>query len=245
MTTLAQSGVELLQSDRSAGWAWESGSSPSLPGRHRLRGHVPPGRSALHARPLGPERAARARRAEGAGLLRLPAPPRGRPPHRSRAGRHPGRLRTGTQVSLFDVSNLAAPLVALPGEARRRLVLRGRVRPQGLPLLGAVRPRRDPGERLPRARGPSLLRGRGRLPHERRRPGGRAHHPRRRPAADLPGDRQLRPPRDHLGRQAPSSATSDSLAPVGWVPFRGDSAPSSGSPAARAQSRRRSRASGP
>ena len=75
----------------------------ALHGRARLRRHVPPDRSALHARPLRPDRAEGRRRAEDPRLLRLPAP----------GGENLllgiGREGPNVKASLFDVSNMAAP----------------------------------------------------------------------------------------------------------------------------------------
>ena len=56
--------------------------------RQGLRRDVPPGRSALHARPLQEDRSARRRRAEDPRLLGLPAPDLRRPAARRRPGRH-------------------------------------------------------------------------------------------------------------------------------------------------------------
>ncbi len=66
----------------------------ALPRRHRLRGHVPPGRSAVHARPRRSGAPGRPRGAQDPRLLGLPAPGRRRPAAGRRAERDRGRARS-------------------------------------------------------------------------------------------------------------------------------------------------------
>ena len=93
----------------------------ALPGRHGLRRHLPPGRPALRARPLGPERSPRARRAQGPRLLGLPAPRRDRPPDRGRPGRDARRLRPRDPGLPLRRIEPGCAVAALTGEAGRRL----------------------------------------------------------------------------------------------------------------------------
>ena len=118
--------------------------------------------------------AARARRAEDPRLLRLPAPDRRRPAARHRPGRRRARAaRSGTQLSLFDVSDLRKP-TRLHSAAARPGLVRGRVRPPRVPLLAEDRARRDP-VRAARRRLPRRPRARDRPLGTRRARGGSAY----------------------------------------------------------------------
>ena len=104
------------RSAASAGSGRASGSTRSASSATRLRRHVPPGRPALHARPLRPDGAARARRAQDPRLLGLPAPARRRTCCSASGRTRPRRAaRTGMQLSLFDVSDLPRRAPARPG----------------------------------------------------------------------------------------------------------------------------------
>ena len=135
--------------------------------QHRLRRHLPPDRPALHGRPHRPGAPARARRAEDPRLLGLPAPDRRGPDARHRPGRRRERAPLGTQISIFDVSDLRNPSCST-AHARPGLV-RGRVRPPRVPLLAEDGARRRPvradaaGFRVSRAAGSTAR------PHRERR----------------------------------------------------------------------------
>ena len=120
--------------------------------RQGLRRDVPPGRSAVHARPLEQDEPARPRRAEDPRLLGLPAPGLRRPAARRRQDASAAGRRIGTQLSLFDVSDLRQPERLAAGVARRELVDDGRVRLPRVPLLEAGEPRDDPADDVLRRR---------------------------------------------------------------------------------------------
>ena len=89
-----------------------------------------------------PATAARARRAEDPRLLGVPAPDRRRPAARHRPGRRRAAADPlGTQLSLFDVSDLRNP-TRLAQRAARPGLVRGGVRPPRVPLLAEDRARR-------------------------------------------------------------------------------------------------------
>ena len=59
--------------------------------------------------------------------------------------------RLGTQLSLFDVSDVAAPRPPAPAHRRARRVVRRRVRPPRVPLVGSAQSRRAAGRVLHRS----------------------------------------------------------------------------------------------
>ena len=98
VTVLRQDGTKLNQVGAVGGLGGGGADlRRALHGRARIRGDVPPDRSAVHARPLEPGGAEGRRRAEDPGLLGVPAPGRQDPAarHRARRGQAP-RCRYST-----------------------------------------------------------------------------------------------------------------------------------------------------
>ena len=126
--------------------------------RQGLRRDVPPGRPALHARPVQEDRSARRRRAEDPRLLGLPAPDLRRPAARRRPGRHgagPHDRHAAVAVRRLRSAQAGAQGRRLAGER----VLRRRVRPARVPVLEAGEPRRRAAVDLrPRAARTSMAR---------------------------------------------------------------------------------------
>ena len=110
--------------------------------RRRLRGDLPPDRSALHARSRRARTASGGGRAEDPRLLRLPAPDRRRPAPRRGPGRRPNagpRSARSSRCSTYPSSSARGGLRHLHG--RGRLELGRRVRPPRLSLVGSLEAR--------------------------------------------------------------------------------------------------------
>ena len=78
---------------------------------------------------------------------------------------------TGTQLSLFDVADPAAPKLLQQGQARPLHLVPGRVRPPRVPVVGAAAAGGDPGLRRGRHDGGSAFK----VDHGRITPAGSSH----------------------------------------------------------------------